>query len=520
MLKGSEVKLPMYDYKVHKTTVQACGYFGPPLFNGHSVSIYMVRCNSIDPASPAIHIANAYYLDAIYREAHLSGTSETKVEAGLFYDERGTPKPYIVRDVDCGSDVCLRRNLVQFYFAEYINGGPFEDIKFKRAFGLLTSREPEGTHKKKIERNHGQLKHNMGPYHIGMRDATCESGSGKAIEQGVREARQECAEKYRGLIDGKGALNSATTRAYMCADTNSCLATGVVLDSKRCTFLTKMLDPSASQVEKQRTRQLYPEHVTYFDRVMRKKKHWEIKGHYSYTLLICDDETCGLCMNHPKRGTWSSEEDGLRVTQVPRPEFDKERHGKYMNPEVQLREYAAKGYPISIPRPPPSKIAALVFKQLMTKSAMNQPVPSDIVNQAVARIKDKRCDFKAMFTHFERLRHVYLRRAQGALKAASTRRKKKAGEKGTASKETAPFFAKMTNRKRKSGDAAGDNSPCDSKKKETDLKQSPGTKKKLKTGGKATLTHYFRNVTASSITDRRRNDGVRDDGDVMELRRK
>mmetsp|Transcript_61104 Transcript_61104/g.83914 ORF Transcript_61104/g.83914 Transcript_61104/m.83914 type:complete len:362 (+) Transcript_61104:2477-3562(+) len=350
---------------------------------------------------------------------------------------------------------------------------------------------------------------------IGMRDATCESGNGKADEQEVREARQECAEKYRGLIDGKGALNSATTRAYMCADTNSCLATGVVLDSKRCTFLTKMLDPSGSQVEKQRTRQLYPEHVTYFDRVMRKKEHWEIKGHYSYTLSICDDETCGLCMNHPKRGTWSSKEDGLRVTQVPRPEFDKEREGKYMNPEVQLREYAAKGYPISIPRPPPSKIAALVFKQLMTKSAMNQPVPSDIVNQAVARIKDKRCDFKAMFTHFERLRHVYLRRAQGALKAASTRRKKKAGEKGTASKETAPFFAKMTNRKRKLGDAAGDNS----KKKETDLKQSLGTKK-LKTGGKATLTHFFRNVTASSITDRRRNDGVRDDGDVMELRRK
>ena len=51
------------------------------------------------------------------------------------------------------------------------------------------------------------------------------------------------------------------------------------------------------------------------------------------------------------------------------------------------------------------------------------------------------------------------------------------------------------------------------------MKQSLGTKK-LKTGGKATLTHYFRNVTASSITDRRRNDGVRDDGDVIELRRK
>ena len=119
MLKGQETELPMSDYMTHNTTLQATGIYGNPVGEGHSVSIYLVRCNDIDPASPSIHIANQYYLDAIYEFAHRDGNDQSQVEAELFYDKKGNPKPVVVRDVDCGSDVCLRRNLVQFYFAEY-----------------------------------------------------------------------------------------------------------------------------------------------------------------------------------------------------------------------------------------------------------------------------------------------------------------------------------------------------------------------------------------------------------------
>ena len=157
-------------------------------------------------------------------------------------------------------------------------------------------------------------------------------------------------------------------------------------------------------------------------RSRKKKKHWEIRTHYSYTLMVCETKNCGYCRSHPKRGHWGEDVDSLPITPIPRPEFDPGRPGHYKDPTRQLAEFKYKGCPEFTPRPPPSILAAQIFKTNLTKEMMTSRVPKWLVHEAVGIIRDARCNYEAISKYYEHLRLVHLRRLEGAQKAKKTRK--------------------------------------------------------------------------------------------------
>lgn len=429
-LEGDEIQVPKHSFVSTSigTSLQATTYYFPSLGSGPDASaeanVMFVKANSLSPSDPAQHAADDHKLRRVFGGLHEEG-SNIAASSSVLFDSDNKLKINLVRDVDNGSNECVRRAVVRFHLAEQMCGGPLLVPEERLASAQLASIAPNDTDKKKVERLNACGKEAVGSFTwdcaVYEEKIECLSDpvTGEVDPIRLKAMHLSAAEHYRALLDDAPGLNGCRIIAFSAATAESGPAEKIILE--RAKMLEELCSSSLSSRRLRAITESHPELVAHYHFVKERMNHWQTDGHYKYSLNLCDNSKCVLCSGHPRPGNWGGP-GSPPVTSLPDFTPDPTRLGHYMHPEQALAAHLVR-LKTKQPAPqPPSIVLTNAFRRLRQGVSITSPILPRHVEMAVREVCDESCTFPVVNRLFDKLRFIQMRRAAGALKAANTRR--------------------------------------------------------------------------------------------------